>query len=550
MKKTDPKHYRSFFYLIKIFLFLICIAVTTYADTTNFDGSQLINVGHCQIYYSPQLAAEPFVIDELNVSETESISWDGSCQNGLAHGQGVLNIKIGDRQYLDFSGIVENGVFNDKVELGVYYQPPTSSIRTGKDWVRWVSGKNIFDTESAYELYLLSLKAEPVYQQLRAGNTNVSEYLKFIEQFKGTEQEQKAQRVLLEKSKDSITDLQHIINHSATDFVQKEAAVERLFKLIEEKYNISLLTSFQENKAGTRYVPTVSNTFYSSENESYYVNGEYVSKYRPKSETITSGGFDESVYQQDLLFALDNHSDEVYSLVFEAIWTATEFYWEEEEYCHEMGFFSCSEQGKRNVKRERGIGKRHRQSFLIPPDGRVKHKIKMGERVPTDLVYTLSEVTTIPKDLFNRYAQVMEKADEETLLGLQLLIREPQLAKFNDELSHRGKVIKSKLAEQFSSTYLEDAKLEVVVRKNYDPDFNNQITLSAITAGQPMIVVVKTPAGEFEFKADEQVNGFKISDTCIRCKYKGTLVIPNIRGIRKEKLLDQSKVIDVIKLAS
>ncbi|PJC87314.1 hypothetical protein CSW98_05275 [Vibrio sp. HA2012] len=485
----------------------------------------------CQVYFPDELAAKQLTIDTLPKDKIGKVEWDGQCTEGKAIGKGKLYIDLLDKgPYIEISGNTEHGKFVKKVDIGTYKQPRTSDIRTGSSGSYWVYEDSIFDSEADYDKHLLILESENEFSKLNLKDSDIDTLFSFIKTYESTPKSVMIIEYLLEDSEN----LELMNKIADVDFIPKNyraTASEIVKKTLNEKYKLSILTNIKEEKSGSRYIPTVSNTYYTTVDESYYVDGQYVSKYKTQENNVVSDGYDESIYTKNLIFAIDNQSDKAYSILFQANWTSTEYYYEEESYCSRMGWIFCKQWSKRNVRKEKYIPKRYRQYFIMSPQGRVKNRITLGEKEPDDLVYTITEFNIVPSDIFEEYSRVMEGVSEENLAKIHQLKDEKILIPYLKNLEDRASVIRRKLDEIFSDKHIADSSFAVVLPQKYDPEFTNKVTINVIAKNMPLNITLKTPVGEKQADAYKKISGIKISDYCFFCEYQGEIVLEGIKGI-------------------
>lgn len=238
-------------------------------------------------------------------------------------------------------------------------------------------------------------------------------------------------------------------------------------KQAESKYGLKLVTSIKDTKRGKRRVPYVSNTYYTSEDQSYYVNGQYIHKSKPKTQTSSSGGYDESIYGYEFLFAIDNTFDKSYIAEVEAVWHATEYYYKKERYCMKRGFFFCSDYGYRNVKKETRKKKRVNQTFIIGKDGRVKHSFYLGEKKPSDISFFISNIKQIDNKSFNAYESIMSLKGKKELLkseqNIEMLVSKKEFSPFKNTLLKRKMEIQKYHRDIFSKENIKTVELDITV---------------------------------------------------------------------------------------
>ena len=316
----------------------------------------------------------------------------------------------------------------------------------------------------------------------------------------------------------------------------------------KEQFGLSVITAVEETKKGSRYVPRVTNTYYSNEDQSYFLNGEYVYKTKPKQEVSSSGGYEVNITGHDLIFAIDNTKQQTYSVTLEATWTFTEYYYTQERYCIKGGLFGCSTYGNRSKRAEKTEPRKLVQHFLIGSEGRVKHSFYLGETKPDDLDIYISNIEKIDPNLFARYAAIMdadaESTPKETIAAIDELQKLPALKQFGATLDDRRADIRKVYQQQFSDEHLDNIEIEFEIDDRYDPDFKNDIT-ATVTTSHPMEIELKVPSGKWTTQITNQTSGVEVMDYCLLCEYRSKPIPISIRGVPESELAKAIEILEI-----
>ncbi len=324
--------------------------------------------------------------------------------------------------------------------------------------------------------------------------------------------------------------------------------------IAENEYGIKIQNSTKETTKGTKYIPQVKNTYYTSEDQSYILNGQYIHKSRPKKETVTTGGYEKTVLGWDLIFAVDNESTDKanYVVEVEATWTSTEYHPEKERYCLKKGFIFCSDWGERYREKAKKMPKKFNQNYLIGSGGRVKHNLYLGEKKPHDLQIFISNARKVSDEHFEKYKHVMSKSglkDLETAKDYVSALKSIKVfSPFIEILKNRLQEIAQHQKDVFNDENIGLASYEVELPRKYDKDFENNIILVVTTKDKPLKVKISTPSKTRELNVNRQVSGYQIFGKCLFCKYEGRLELSNIKDVQKEDINNQFKISYVYKI--
>jgi len=325
---------------------------------------------------------------------------------------------------------------------------------------------------------------------------------------------------------------------------EEKAAFNKSLKLS----GITLITKVKKVKKGQRYVPSVTNTYYTTEDHSYTVNGEYVSKFKSNKNYTSDGGYNVDVKGFDLIFAIDNESTQAYIVTLEVNWNNTELYYAKENYCMQRGWFFCSQSGKRYSEKERSSSKTFQKKYIVGSGGRIKHKIYIGEKKPDfgDLTYNIIGFKAISKALLNKMQFINSQEGIEKHQVSQNYFTELKnnilLSDFHDSLSKRMDIIGRFQKDKFNSKHISLARVSFEFEKKFDPDFDNKVTVTLFSK-QPLLIDLSTPQGKKNklevLKKEKSTWGVNY---CMSCEYSLKLSLNNISGLSKKEIKEQTKI--------
>jgi len=315
----------------------------------------------------------------------------------------------------------------------------------------------------------------------------------------------------------------------------------------KDQYGLNVLESIKAVDKGSRYVPTVTSTYYTHEDQSYSINGQYVHKTGPsKSNQVNSGGYDQAISGFDLVFAIDNTKKKSYQIELEANWTAAESYNAKESYCMQRGFIFCSQRGTRNVTKYKTQSKKVKQSYLIGHEGRIKHKFYLGEKQPSDLIFYISSVKPVDDQHFSVYENIMSNSHDEELNVTKELIDQIKQQKlflpFHGSLDDRFKALVQQKRDQFFEQQLPEVSLNFQFPEKFDPDFDNNVKVSIISQGMPVKIDLETNKADHSYTVNQKTSGFEVAQGyCFFCEYSKEINL-NFKGMSKAKIQDTVKI--------
>jgi hypothetical protein len=325
---------------------------------------------------------------------------------------------------------------------------------------------------------------------------------------------------------------------------EEKAAFNKSLKLS----GLSLITKVKKVQKGQRYVPSVTNTYYTTEDHSYTVNGKYVSKLKSNKNYTSDGGYNVDVKGFDLIFAVDNESTQAYIVTLEVNWNNTELYYAKESYCMQRGWFFCSQSGKRYSEKERSSSKTFQKKYIVGSGGRIKHRIYIGEKKPNlgDLTYKIIDFKAINKDLLNKMQFINSQKGLEKYQVSQNYFTELKknilLSDFHDSLSKRMDVISRFQKDKFNSKHISLAKIAFEFGKKFDPDFDNKVIVTLLSK-QPLLIDLSTPQGKKNklevLKKEKSPWGINY---CMSCEYSLKLSLNAISGLSKKEIKEQTKI--------
>ena len=341
------------------------------------------------------------------------------------------------------------------------------------------------------------------------------------------------------------------------DYLARQKLETQLAKyfnnLSENKYGLKVIKTVKKSIQGERRVPSVRNSYYTTEDQSYYINGEYIHKTRPIEKIQHLGGYEEAIESYDLVFAIDNTQENAYVAQLEATWSASEFYYEQESYCMKRGLIFCKQWGKRNVRKERKEEKRFLQDYLIGPNGRAKHSFELGEREPNDLRLFISNVRVIETDTFQKFDFVMSEKGKDSPLevyeNIKYLRSLSAFSEFEKMLTDREKDISQYHLDNFSKSNMEKVTIQVNVDSNkFEKDFENDVVIKLQSSDLPLLVEINTPIGDKVVQVSRKKRGVLVLDECLLCQYQGEITLEGIKNLSFEELKAKVKVSRVMKL--
>ena len=472
-----------------------------------------------------------------------NISWTKSCEHGLAQSLGDWgSIKMeADNayyRYMKLSGKMTNGMFEGKIYVEAANAP--SGLRSVNSGEYWVYGDHIFANERGYRKELRSVKANPYFEDLRPHPSHIDNHFSFLEQFVDVNQTADVEKSLFKLVKEDIYQLQRYIDSDFISLQQRQIAAKEQKELLDTKHGISYRTTVKQFSKGERYVPQVINTYYESEDQSYTINGKYVSKYVPKKRVETSGGYRVGVDGYKALFELRNQSGKPKVVELSAKWTSNTFSYEKvKDRCLSM-FFVCMDWSYKTEKVWREGPAEITKSAILGPDGALKQSFDLGEKSPRDLVFFVESVESIDKDIYREFSRLMgEDAMADPVLALELfksLETKPSLKPFQKDMDRRMEAIKNHHLKKFHDEHIEDTIFSLHLPSDFDADFGGNAVIDVEVGGVPSQVILKTPRGERSLNADSKVRGVEVLDNCLLCRYSGRLVLFNIKGYSEEKL--------------
>ncbi len=304
---------------------------------------------------------------------------------------------------------------------------------------------------------------------------------------------------------------------------------------------LSITTTISEVKKGERYLPSIDNSYYASEDQSYYVNGEYVSSYKQKKQSNVSDGYTVDIDGYNLVFAIDNSSDNAKVVDFEATWTGTEHYYVKEKYCAERGILWCNRYDERHVQKERKNKRRFRQSFFTGSKGRIKSQMYLGEAEPTDLHYSVTNIIPVEAAIFKE----MKTFNSDEMLtkpsvartAFKSLQQAEILKPFTGDLKTRMDKLEKHYKDEFNKNNIENVKLELAFDSKFDKDFENSVDVTVVSTVAPIKVDIKTPVGmKSNVEVTERTSGFELGGLCLFCEYTTTSKIDGIKGLTQDEI--------------
>ncbi|MDN3682053.1 hypothetical protein QWZ04_17245 [Vibrio tapetis subsp. quintayensis] len=339
------------------------------------------------------------------------------------------------------------------------------------------------------------------------------------------------------------------------DYLARQELETQLAKhfnnLSDNKYGLKVLKTVKKSIQGERRVPSVRNSYYTTEDQSYYINGEYINKTRSIEKIQHLGGYEESIESYELVFAIDNTQENIYVAQLEATWSASEYYYEKESYCMKRGLIFCKQWGNRNVRKERNEEKRFLQDYLIGPNGRAKHSFELGEREPNDLRLFISNIRIVDNDIFQKFDFVMSEKGKETPLesykNIKHLKSLSEFSEFEKMLTDRKKTIEQYHLDQFSKSNIEKVTIQVNVDSNkFDKDFENDVVIKLQSSDLPLVVEINTPIGDKLVQVSRKKSGVLFIDECLLCQYQGEITLEGIKNLSLEELKTKVKIIRVM----
>lgn len=326
-----------------------------------------------------------------------------------------------------------------------------------------------------------------------------------------------------------------------------ESRTKTAFDSVAKNKGFKLIGDIKKTSKGERYVPVVSNTYYSSEDQSYYVNGEYVHKSKPKRETVSSGGYSVDVTGYDLYFAIDNDSEVPSIATFEASWSETEYYYKKVKDRCLSRFFACLDWSYKNERKERTNLRHFKQNFLVGKGGRAKHKIYLGEKEPNDLVFYITNFLKVDEGLFEKFEYVTSNSAldnrDSARSAYKNIYQNKVIQDFSDILTNRMKEVEDHHKNIFNDNNSSLVTVDVVFDKKFDPDFESSVTVLVKSKEKPLIVNINTPVGvEENIILNSLSSGWEFYGYCFFCEYTDSFEIERIKGYSKQQVLEKVSV--------
>ncbi len=302
---------------------------------------------------------------------------------------------------------------------------------------------------------------------------------------------------------------------------------------------LSVITNIKKVVKGKRYIPIVTNPYYTTVNKNVTVNGKLNLISHTKKEYVSNGGYNVDITGYDFIFAIENSMNYPYIVTFEVDWNNTEYHYEKESYCMEKGWVFCAQTGQRYGKKERHRMEHIKRSYIIGAKERVKDKVYIGEKKPNlkKIHYRIGNFSPIDKEVFEKILFLNTREGMENVsLSKQYFLQLRQNSALKDVfpmLEKRMRKIESYHIKRFDHKYRSMVKIALQFEKNFDPDFNNNVKIM-LTSPKPMFVDLTTPNGVQKRLA--------ISKKKESGMYFLDIMLKDISGITKHKLSKQIKV--------
>lgn len=340
-----------------------------------------------------------------------------------------------------------------------------------------------------------------------------------------------------------------------SDYLTKQEVFERAQQFVAANPvhpGVTLQTSIDNYVQGERYIPQVINSYYTTEDQSYSLNGEYVNKLVSKRREITSKGYNLSINGFDRIFAIENNSSEPQLVLYKSFWRGAEKKVEKERYCARSGLFSCQDYDERYVAKPYYSDRDYQQAFFIAPGGRVKHRYLLGEEKPESVTDYIAEVTPLGPDLFKELQVVFGDeamdAGDSTLRVIERLSKREDLAGLRSALGARVIEIQQHMAARFDSEHRAGSAVALSFPDQFDPDFANVITAKVVSDVGAFTAIVATPVGKRRVAVYKQSSGYRVYGYCLFCEWESdSFKIEVPRGMDKQSVRKQISLIQAMR---
>lgn len=223
-----------------------------------------------------------------------------------------------------------------------------------------------------------------------------------------------------------------------------------------DKLKASKLThrfSFREGKIGQRYVPSYSNTYYSSEN--YTVNGKIYTETR--SNESSSGGYQEGRYGFTAVYQLFNESRQPYVVRIRISCTST---------MSENHVQSSAWTGNKSLASRTNENYLSKEMYyLLDANRDVKDQLVVGESRPSDFKMEITEVYPVSAGWIAGLRKALDSKGDLRLINTYLA--DPKATGWHENL-----------ANVFSKTARKQVGVKIATSKRFDPDFESPVTFT------------------------------------------------------------------------
>jgi hypothetical protein len=253
-----------------------------------------------------------------------------------------------------------------------------------------------------------------------------------------------------------------------------------------KKYKISKRYAYKNGPIGERYVPYTEATYYTTDTDTYTINGQARTISKTNSHTSGSGGYNEKVYGYKAIVEFRNDSDNYYLTEIVEKWVGTT----SEYKVRSRG--AWGDGGKESYLSTRKVNFSHDDAFILKPHSKHKIQFEVGETEPKLLNISINNIRVISKEFAEDFLKALSNKNEDLALVKKFL---------NDDTFQRWhKRLQENYHQIFKKIYLPYVRVKILYdTKNYDPDFNNEITV-LITTPRKMYVTYRLPNGEKKTK--------------------------------------------------